>query len=174
MPVIVERGLNNHYWDSIDLFFRRGRSPSRKNIITYEAEGRIKVMNFAKRAQASLCNIINWVKVMIIQAKIYNHRHIIGFITRRQALIFVGFYPCDKFVCYFLSTQLRFFTSLLEFFGVSSNQAAAWMWLDSIWIKLEQQLNLLKVRKEFDFDSFNLFSVTRKKNLKIAKHSKEF
>ena len=46
-------------------------------------------MGFAHEAKPNLCNDINCVKVMIIQAEIYNHRHIIGFITRRQALIFV-------------------------------------------------------------------------------------
>ena len=44
---------------------------------------------------------------MIIQAEIYNHRHIIGFITRRQALVFVVWYPYDKFVCKFFTLSAK-------------------------------------------------------------------
>ena len=52
-------------------------------------------MVFAHEAQPNVCNKINCVEVMIIQAEIYNHRHIIGFITRRQALVFVVWY-CER------------------------------------------------------------------------------
>ena len=117
---------------------------------------------------------------MIIQAEIYNHRHIIGFITRRQALVFVVHTSLINLSEIFLSSQLRFCTSLLGFFVSHliklllksdwTNQISAEVIDDKLLLTCTTILLLsARRRKGVSVNSFIVLSFTRLNNKKIAK-----